>query len=170
MLRRSHISWRSVAAAAGLACLMTFANLASGAARIDNRRPAGRIRVVGKLVPALGLAAGDRAQRVLELKSGGRSRATLVITAGSSPLVDPQLGVRLKIERCTKKWRAQRAAYSCAGKTFVVLADGPALGRHTLRKLARRGKSHLRVTLTLPQSAPNALQGQSAQLVYKFTR
>ena len=172
MLGRPHLSWKSVAAALGLAGLMTFANLASGADRIDNRRPSGRIRVIGaKLAPTLELAAGDRAERVLELKTGGRSRVKLLVTApNASPLVDPNLGVRLRIDRCSKTWKQQGAVYSCPGRAIAVLTDGPAVGRHPLRKLAGKRKNHLRLTLTLPQSAPNALQGQNAQLVYKFSR
>jgi hypothetical protein len=167
-------NWKSLATlgtAVGIICLSTFANLASGAQRIHTRRPTGRIVVVGaKLTPAVNLAAGDRAQRVVDLKAGGRARVTLKVSAGASPLVDPRLGVRLKLERCSKAWRARGAAYKCSGRTKLVLADGPALGRHTLRKLARKGKNHLRLTLTLPASAPNALQGQSARLVYTFSR
>ena len=155
--------------AAGIVCLSTFANLASGAERIHTRRPVGPIKVVGpKPAPALNLAAGDRVQRILGLKTSGRARVTLVVSAAASPLVDPHLGVRLKIERCSSTWREKGAAYRCPGRTRLVLADGAALGRHTLRNLARRGRNHLRLTLTLPQSAPNTLQGQSARLVYSF--
>jgi hypothetical protein len=170
-MNRAALTWRSLAAAAGLACLMTFANLASGAGRIDNRHHRGRVKIVAaKLAPAVGLAAGDHDMRIFELKTGGRSQVKLLVRAPrSSLLVDPRLGVRLEIERCSKKWRQSRGVSSCRGRTTVVLADSPALGRHVVRKLARKGKNYLRVTLTLPQSAPNELQGLTAELLYTFS-
>ena len=35
--------------------------------------------------------------------------------------------------------------------------------------LPRKRKAHLMLTVTLPQSAPNSLQGQSSALTYTFT-
>jgi hypothetical protein len=159
-----------LAAAAALVSLVTFASLASGAGRIESRRPAGRIAIAKAwFAPARALAAGDRVQRLLELKTGGRTRVTMNVAARkASALVDPRLGLRIKVERCSKAWRAARAGYSCRGKRTLVTRDGPALGRHPLRKLDRRRSNHLRVTLTLPASAPTALEGQTAQLVYRF--
>jgi hypothetical protein len=146
------------------------AGLATGAERIDNSRPGGRVRVVGaKLWPASALAAGDRIQRVLDLKTGGRRGARLTVTARrASPLTDPKLGMRLKIERCPKAWRAKGKVFTCPARATVSLADGPAVGVHKLRKLSGKGKNHLRLTLAVPQAASNALQGQSAALVYSF--
>lgn len=164
-------TWSAVAAigtAAAVVCLVTFANLASGAVRIENRRPSGRIAVVGaKLAPARNLAAGDTAQRIVDLEVRRGTRATLTVSAPASPLTDRAVGVRLRIDRCPKAWRAKAGRYTCAGKVALVTADSAAVGKHALRSL-RRGRNHLRVRLTLPRSAPNALQGQSATLVYRF--
>ena len=161
----------ALATAASLAFLITFASLASGASRIETRRPAGRIAIVNaRLAPASALAPGDRVQRVLELKTGGRKRVTVTISARKpSALVERSLGLRIKIERCSKAWRAAGKGYTCRGKTTTAAADGPAIGRHPLRTLAAKCKNHLRVTLTLPQSAPSALEGLIAQLVYRFS-
>jgi hypothetical protein len=168
---RTTTSIPALATAAPLVCLIAFASLASGAARIETRRPAGRIVIVkARFAPASALAPGDRVQRVLELKTGGRARVAVTIsTRKRSALLDPTLGLRVKIERCSKPWRAVGRAYACHGKTTTAVPDGPALGRHRLRKLSRRGKNHLRVTLTLPESAPTPLEGQSARLAYRFT-
>ena len=163
----------TAATTTSLVLLMTFANLASGAGRIFAARPHGRIAVVGaKLAPARLVAAGDRIQRVLELRTGGRARVTLIAAAKAhSPLADTGVGLRLRVDACTKVWRRIRGGgYACRGKSTVAAAEAPALGRHVLRKLRKRGKNHLRLMLTLPQSAPNALQGQSVELVYKFVR
>jgi hypothetical protein len=163
------LSWKSLAAAGGLAVLMAFANLASGADRIHTRRPHARVKLVhSKFTPALDLAAGDRAQRVFDLRVRRRTRAKLVVSSGTSPLVGAG-GVRIRIDRCSKAWRGHGATFSCKGKTSVVLADSPVLGKHVLRRLSGRTANHLRLTLTLPQSAPNALQGQTAKLVYRFS-
>ena len=162
----------ATATTAGLVVLMIFANLASGAGRIHSTRPRGKIAIVaGKLSPARLLAPGDRAQRVLELRTGGRARVTLLTAAKApSPLADRSVGLRLRVEACTKIWRRAGGGYTCRGKTTVVATDAPAVGRHVLRKLRKRGKNHLRLTLTLPQLAPNALQGRSVALTYKFRR
>lgn len=164
-------TWSALAAigtAAAVVCLVTFANLASGAVRIETRRPAGRIAVVyAKLSPAKGLAAGDRAQRIVDLRIRRGSSATLTVSAAASPLTDPSVGVRLRIDRCSKAWRAKGERYSCAGKVTPVSADSAALGKHAMRKL-RRGRNHLLLTVTLPRLAPNALEGQTARLIYTF--
>jgi hypothetical protein len=160
-------------AAVGLVALMAFANLASGAGRIVSTRPRGKIAVVGtKLTSARSLAAGDRVQRVLEVRTGGRMRVTLLVTAkAASPLTDRSVGLRLRVDSCAMGWRrGAGGSYTCRGKTTVAAAEAPALGRHVLRKLRKRRKNHLRLTLTLPQSAPNALQGQIVELVYKLKR
>jgi hypothetical protein len=169
-MRRSPITWRSIVTAVGFACLMASASLAGGAGRIDNRLHFGHIKIVTvRLAPAVGLAAGDRDERILDLKTGGRSRVKLVVSSWpASLLVDPTLGLRLRIERCAKKWRKRGHTWSCHGRTSTVLSGAPALGRHVLRKLARRGQTHLRLTLTLPRSAPNSLQGLTAHLLYRF--
>jgi hypothetical protein len=160
----------AVLSLAGAILGLITAGLATGAERIDNSRPAGRVRVVGaKLWPASALAAGDRVQRVLDLKTGGRRGVRLIVTARqASPLTDPKLGMRLKIERCPKAWRAKGKVFTCPARATVSLPDGPAVGVHKLRKLSGKGKNHLRLTLAVPQAASNALQGQSAALVYSF--
>jgi hypothetical protein len=160
----------AVLSVAGAILGLITAGLATGAERIDNSRPPGRVRVVGaKLWPASALAAGDRVQRVLDLKTGGRRGARLIVTARqASPLTDPKLGMRLKIDRCPKAWRAKSKVFTCPARATVSLTDGPAVGMHKLRKLTGKGKNHLRLTLAIPQAASNALQGQSAALVYSF--
>jgi hypothetical protein len=173
-MRRKRVPRQTAAIAmtAGLTLLMIFANLASGAGRIHSTRPRGKIAIVAsKLSSARTLAAGDRVQRVLELRTGGRARVTLLTAAKApSPLIDRSVGLRLRVDACTKVWRAAAGGYTCRGKTTVVAADAPAVGRHVLRKLRKWGKNHLRLTLALPQSAPSALQGQSVALVYRFRR
>jgi hypothetical protein len=160
----------AVLSVAGASLGLITAGLATGAERIDNSRPTGRVRVVGaKLWPANALAAGDRAQRVLDLKTGGRRAARLIVTARqASPLTDPKLGMRLKIERCPKAWHPKGLVFTCPTRTTLSLPDGPAVGVHKLRKLGGKGKNHLRLTLAMPASAPNALQGRSAVLLYTF--
>lgn len=164
-------SWRSTAAATGFATLLTFASLASGAARIDNSRAHGLIAIShARFRPALNLVAGDRVQRVFDLRVRHRSHATLVVRAATaSTLTYVGVGVRIRIDRCSRPWRARGKTFRCRGRTVTSLRNSPALGRHTLRKLSGRRRNHLRLTLTLPSSAPNALQGQTARLVYKVS-
>src|SRR5919202_6549744 len=108
---RANTMSKQIATAAttlSLVLLMTFANLASGAGRIHTARPRGKIAVVGaKLAPARLVAAGDRIQRVLELRTGGRGRVTLIAAAKAhSPLADTGVGLRLRVDACSTTWRS----------------------------------------------------------------
>ena len=124
------------------------------------------------------LAPGDRAERTLELRYRGRFAAVVLSlrTRGSSLLrSDPGGGLRLTIERCTKRWAKKpgTSAYACHGKRWSVLKTVRISDNHKLRlmRLSRRAgrTDHLRLTVSLPASAGNTLQGQTARVVYRFT-
>jgi hypothetical protein len=162
----------AVGIAGALLMLLVFANLASGADRIDSGKPRHKIAILAsKLASAQTLAAGDRVERIFDLKTAGKARVTLFVAVKqATPLTDPKLGLRVRLDACIRAWRltADRKRYRCKGKAALVSSEAPALGRHLLEKLRKRGRNHLRLTLTLPSSAPNALEGQSAQLIYRF--
>jgi spore coat-associated protein N len=90
----------------------------------------------------------------------------------ASLLTDRKQGLRLSLVRCSRGWKGTLRAhsYTCLGRRTRLLTRRPALGRRRLGLLLRRGqKAYLRLTLTLPTQAGNALQGQTSTLVYRFT-
>jgi hypothetical protein len=130
------------------------------------------------LTTASALAPGDRAERTLELRYRGRF-ATVVLkatTKGSSLLrSDPVSGIRIAIDRCSKRWTKVRRtkAYACRGKRWSVVKTVSLAGKRALRlnHLSRRAgrTDHLRLTISLPLAAGNPLQGQTARVVYRLT-
>jgi hypothetical protein len=143
-----------------------------------SQRP--RLTIVHRsLAPVTRLAPGDSAQRTLELRYRGRGRFTAVVLRvkglSHSLLGSTSAGLRLKIERCARKWtQAPRArTYACRGKRWVVLATVPMSGRQPFRLghlTARAGHTdHLRFTLGLPLQAGNELEHRLSRIVYAFT-
>jgi spore coat-associated protein N len=129
---------------------------------------------------AVGLAAGDRLQRTFDL--GSLSSAPIAVVALSSAANPSSLldrdrvnGLQLRIDRCSKTWHEspQPYRYTCSGKQTQVVARRPVIGTGVplagLAGLKRAKTAHLLLTVELPQSAPNALQGRQSQLTYTFT-
>ncbi len=101
---------------------------------------------------------------------------TLTTTASPSSLLDTDTvnGLMMTIDRCSVAWTesAFPYTYTCSGTTTSVRTNTPvvgtnlALGNLTVTATA---VNNLRVTLTLPSTAGNALQGQSSTINYTFT-
>ncbi|HKG43823.1 MAG TPA: hypothetical protein VKB10_06225 [Gaiellaceae bacterium] len=178
--QRLVLSFALVAAAAGLTALGLFTAFAkasrpghSGA----KQRP--RLSATPAHLSHVGpLAAGDRADRTVELHYRGRFVAVVLRTAVlHRSLLDssPTGGLRLKIARCSARWRrvTGKRGYSCPGKASTVLPTVRVRGgrRLRLRHLSRRpgATDHLRLVLTLPAVAGNELQSQASRLAYRFT-
>ena len=167
-----------VAAAAAVTALglcAGFAN-ASPLGRASSHRP--KLSVTPRGLGSVGaLAPGDRAERTLELRYRGRFAAVVLrLRASGSSLLrsDPSGGLRLTIERCSKRWTKKRGtrAYVCHGKRWTVLKTVRISGKRLrLKGLSlRAGRTdHLRLTVSLPASDGNALQGQTARVVYRLT-
>ena len=72
-------------------------------------------------------------------------------------------------------WRGREdtAIEPCGRPTSSVLASTPVVGSNmmlaNMAALSHGATDHLRVTLTLPLSAPNTLQTQSSTIQYTFT-
>ena len=125
--------------------------------------------------PARALAAGDRIERLVRLHLSGRRRLAAVYFEAkartSSQLdADPRVGLQVEVDACSKRWRARGKVYSCPGKKRVVLSPRPLLGRAKLRRPGIRPgpTAQLRLVLTLPAQAGNALQAQSTIATYSF--
>jgi hypothetical protein len=103
-------------------------------------------------------------------------RVALTSRARPSSLLDRDRlhGLRLRIDRCTRAWRESKPPYrySCPGKRTQVVRWRPVIGTNVrlgLANLAKKKPAHLLLTLLLPQTAPNSLQGQRSGLTYTFT-
>jgi hypothetical protein len=176
LLRRLLASALVVVAASTLCVCAALA----GARPLVTRGHHPRLAIVHRaLAPVSRLAPGDSVQRVLELRyrGSGRFGAVVLRVKGSSRslLGSSSAGLRLKIERCSKRWTRTRRTltYRCRGKHWVVLGTRAIGSRKPfrLRRLsARAGRTdHLRLTLGLPLRAGNELQHRSSRLVYAFT-
>jgi len=131
-------------------------------------------------IGASSIAAGDTIERAVTIRNTGTiplSSVTLTTSATTSSLLDTDTtnGLQMVLERCSVAWSETGGppyTYTCGGTTTTVLASTPIVGTNlTLSNLALGAgvDNFVRVTLTLPSAAPNALQGQSSVIQYSFT-
>ena len=183
-------SFAVLGAAASIAGLGTFATftsstsasqtIASGTVSITlgTNGPANRLTVA-----ASNLVAGDTVQRAADLINNGTGTSDnlgsiqLTTSAAPSSMLDTDVvnGLQMTIDKCSVAWTESGPpyTYTCGGTTTTVLAAraviGSSLALSNLTSLATGSIDHLRVTLTLPAAAPNALQGQTSAITYAFT-
>ena len=148
---------------------------ASPLGKVSSHRP--RLSVGPRALARVeGLAPGDRAERTLELRYRARFAAVVLRTrtSGSSLLRSNATGLRLVVERCSKRWTRKRGtrSYSCGGKRWSVLKTIRVSGKRKLKlkHLSRRAgrTDHLRLTVSLPRAAGNASQGQTTRVAYRL--
>ncbi|HVL90837.1 MAG TPA: TasA family protein [Actinomycetota bacterium] len=133
-------------------------------------------------VNATGIAPGDTIQRSFTLANTGSqdlASVTVSTSATSSSLLDTDAtdGLQMVIERCSVAWVeagiSPAFTYTCAGTTSTVLASRAVIGSNlslsNLTATTAGNTDHLRLTMTLPASAGNALQNQSSTIQYSFT-
>jgi hypothetical protein len=173
-LKRLFSGAAGAAVAAGLLALGTAAAPAQGGHHVRAAKPR-LVATPSTLVAATQIAPGDRIERLVELRVRGRGRLRSVYFRAaakkSSALdADEQHGLRVAIDRCTKKWRIRGLAESCPGKRTVVLAQRPLVGRAKLKlgRLTAKTGVHLRLVLVFPADAANTLQAQSTDATYSF--
>ncbi len=185
-----------VGGAAGLAGLGTFAaftdtgtgtqQVTAGTVNVDLGTEAGnRLSVV-----ADGLVPGDTIQRRVNLTNSGSENLaslTLTTTATTSSLMDTDTtnGLQMKIEKCAGAlgWREVGTGpytYTCdqttagdnAGTRTTVLARRPIIGTtmalSNISALTAGQTDNMVVTVDLPSSAPNTMQGQNSVVEYTF--
>ena len=193
MLKNLLASIAVLGATVSIAALGTFAtftssteasqaSLATGSVSIALGTPGPANRLT---LGASGLLPGDTMQRVVNLSNTGVAGSddlgsvTLTTAASASSLLDTDAtdGLKLAIDNCSQDWTESGSSpaftYTCGGTTSAVLAQRAVVGSDltlaNLASVAAGETDHLRVTLTLPPSAPNAMQGLSSQLTYTFT-
>lgn len=130
-----------------------------------------------KLTAALRLAPGDQVQRLVDLRKLGRGQFGAIYFVARakerSPLaVDGRNGLQVELRSCLKRWVPVRGAhaYRCSSKSALVMAARAVIGRTRLPHLHLKGQqaAHLRLVVSLPAGAGNALQGKTTSLRYSF--
>lgn len=129
-------------------------------------------------VAVAGMLPGDKVEKLVTLANTGDSAlntVSLTTDAGAttslltSEVVD---GLQILIENCSVAWTGAAAPYSCSGTKSTVLASSPVIGANrTLANLTAltNGKTdYLKVTTTLPSTAPNAFQGATSTVGFTF--
>jgi spore coat-associated protein N len=193
MLKNVIASIAVLGATASIAALGTFATFTSSTSADQASLATGSVSIaLGTPGPAnrltlgaSGLLPGDTMQRTVDLENTGVAGSdelgsvTLTTSAAVSSLLDTDAtnGLKLAIDKCSQAWTESGSSpaftYTCGGTTSTVLAQraviGSDLALSNLASLAAGQADRLRVTLTLPTAAPNALQGLSSQLTYTFT-
>jgi spore coat-associated protein N len=132
-------------------------------------------------IAATGVVPGDTIQRAVNVSNTGNqdfASITLTTAASTSSLLDTDAtdGLQMVIERCSVAWTEGGSApaytYTCSGTTSSVLSSRAVIGSSlSLSNLGLTAgtTNHLRVTLTLPSTAGNTLQGLTSVIAYTFT-
>jgi spore coat-associated protein N len=168
------------AAIAGLGTFATFTSstsashtIASGSLSLTSG-PTNRLGTGASLI-----AAGDTMQRAIDLNYAGSvdfGSATLTTSASASSALDTDAtdGLQLSVDKCSVAWTEAGPpyTYTCGGSTSSVLASRPLVGSNVALSnltLTAGSTDHLRVTVSLPSTAGNGLQGLSSTVGYTFT-
>ena len=132
-------------------------------------------------VAATGVVPGDTIQRAVNVSNTGNqdfASISLTTAATTSSLLDTDAthGLQMVLERCSVAWTEAGTApaytYTCSGTTSTVLASRAIIGSNLSLSnvlLTAASTNNLRVTLTLPSTAPNTMQGLTSTISYTFT-
>jgi predicted ribosomally synthesized peptide with SipW-like signal peptide len=132
-------------------------------------------------VAATGVVPGDTIQRAVKVSNSGNqdfASISLTTTATTSSLLDTDAtnGLQMVIERCSVAWTESGSApaytYSCSGTTSTVVSSRAIIGAGVTFGnvlLTAGSTNHLRVTVSLPSTAGNSLQGLTSVISYAFT-
>lgn len=175
-----------MAALASLGTFATFTSSTSASHTINSGTVSIALGAPGTAnrltVGASNVVPGDTIQRAVDLINNGTgssdtlSSIVLSTTATTSSLLDTETtnGLQMKIEKCSNAWTESGPpyTYTCTGTTSTVLAQraviGSSMALSGLSSVNTGSTDHLRVTLSLPEAAPNTLQGQSSTIAYTF--
>jgi Camelysin metallo-endopeptidase len=175
-----------VAAAAAVAGLGTFGTFTDSTTPISTDVATGTVSIdvsqQGRAVPVTtaGFVPGDSLTRAVDLVNDGTSPLGQVSLASSASTAgvltsDATHGIQLSVRSCSDAWTqggtASAPTYSCAG-TVTTLYSGRAVMDAPLAGVASLqpgGVDHLVFTLSLPASAGDSFQGESATLGLTFT-
>ncbi|TFV81147.1 hypothetical protein E4P40_16905 [Blastococcus sp. CT_GayMR20] len=175
-----------IGAAAAVAGMGTFGSFTDSSTPVATTIQSGTLNIdvaqQGFAVPVTtaGFVPGDSLTRAVNLVNSGNvalGSVTLntTVSAPSILTTDTTNGLQLAVKSCTVPWTqggtATAATYACSG-TERVLGSGPAVSNITLNNpasLAAGATDYLTFAVSLPTTAGNTFQGQSAALSLVFT-
>lgn len=179
-----------VGAAAGVAGLGTYGAFTSSTSASDTVASGtvaialGATGTTNRLsVGASNLVPGDTIQRAATLTNaaGNQNLSAITLTTSALPtsLLDTNItmGLQVVVDACSVPWTEAGTSpaftYTCSGTTTTVLASRPVIGANmalaSLASVTAGLTDNLRVTMTLPSTADNTLQGQSSTIGFNFT-
>jgi len=179
-----------VGAAASIAGLGTYATFTSSTPVESEAITSGALQIslgadgtsANRLdVAANDIAPGDTIERAVDLSNGASTIAlgTVSLTTTASPSsaldTDATNGLQMQIDECSAAWTETGPPYdySCSGSTSSVLASQPVIGSDiglpSLSGLPAGDTAHLLVTLSLPTTADNTMQGLASTIGFTFT-
>jgi hypothetical protein len=179
-----------IGAAAAVAGLGTFGAFTDSTTPVSTEVTAGNIDInlaqTGASIPVTTSAfvPGDSMSRAVTLSNDGDAAlasVNLITTTPTSPAsiltTDTTNGLQLALKSCTVPWtQATNAAgaptYTCTGGTERNLGTGPAVSNRALDTPASinpGGKDYLVFTVSLPTTADNTFQKQTAALSLTFS-
>jgi spore coat-associated protein N len=184
----------SAAAIAGLGTFATFTSTTSASQSVTAGTVAIALGSAGSsanrlTISAGGIVPGDTISRAVTLTSTSSEplgSVTLTTTAPVSSLLntDTTNGLKMTVRRCPTAWtedatNAPAYTYTCTGASYVLGTAGTAGGVAVIQAAAAlpglaalsSGSSvdHLLVSLYLPTTAPNTMQGAASTIQYAFT-
>ena len=171
--------------AAAVAGLGTYGNFTDSTTPMNSTLATGTLSInltsVGAAVPVSvsGLVPGDSITRAVDLVNDGAlamSSVSMSSSATSSILTtDTANGLQLSVRACSVAWTqggtTTAPTYSCGGTERSLMA-GPIVNNAPLdnpASLNPGGVDHLVFTVSLPVTAGNEFQGQSADVSLSFT-
>ncbi len=175
-----------IGAAAAVAGMGTFGSFTDSSTPVATTIQSGTLNIdvtqQGFAVPVTtaGFVPGDSLTRAVNLVNSGNvalGSVTLntTVSAPSILTTDVTNGLQLAVKSCSVPWTqggtATAATYACSG-TERVLGSGPAVSNITLNNpasLAAGATDYLTFAVSLPTTAGNTFQGQSAALSLVFT-
>ncbi len=175
-----------VAAAAAVAGLGTFGTFTDSTTPLSTSVGTGTVSIDvsqrGATVPVTtaGFVPGDSMTRAVDLVNDGTAALGRVGLASSATAVsiltsDATDGLQLSVRSCSDAWTqggtASAPTYTCSGTTSTLYSgravmDAPLAG---VASLQPGGVDHLVFSLTLPSTAGDSFQGESATLGLTFT-
>ena len=175
-----------IGAAAAVAGMGTFGSFTDSTTPVNTTIQSGTLNIdvtqQGFAVPVTttGFVPGDSLTRAVNLVNSGNvalGSVTLntTVSAPSVLTTDTTNGLQMAVKSCSVPWTqggtATAATYACSG-TERVLGSGPAVSNITLNNpasLAAGATDYLTFAVSLPTTAGNTFQGQSAALSLVFT-
>ena len=170
-----------IGAAAAVAGLATFGTFTDSTTPVNATIDSGTLSITATQVGTLpltvsGFVPGDSMTRAVTLANDGDlSFGSLTlgasVTTSSVLTTDFVNGLRKSVRSCDVAWTESGNTYTCASGE-KVLGSGPVMANVDLAgsaALAAQGTDHLAYTISLPTTADNTFQGQSAALSLTFT-